>query len=162
MICVCVESFVIIFPHCIIITSFQPRTHDGYYSDTYAKYPISSSNQHDDSKLRDKYKSTGAPRPPDRASSKNDPYRFTRSTAKPYKTATIDKSKLSDLSAKYRLVSWSKTCNTWTRAYADTHRSLDEMQLVDSHTLKSLINGHIISHPCNLLVSSCDTFCYIS
>ena len=34
--------------------------------------------------------------------SKTDPYRFTRSTAKPYTTGTLDRAKLSDLSAKYR------------------------------------------------------------
>ena len=103
-----------------------------YSSDSYSKYASNPANKHDDSKLRDKFGTTQLPRSPDHTvasqhsstldypdgrmipvgersngrpvstGSKTDPYKFTRSTAKPYKTATIDKSKLSDLSAKYR------------------------------------------------------------
>ena len=71
-----------------------------YSSDSYTKYTSNPANKHDDSKLREKFGTTQLPRPPDR-SSKNDPYRFTRSTSKPYKTAVIDHSKLTDLGAKY-------------------------------------------------------------
>ncbi len=58
---------------------FLQRTHDGYYSDTYAKYPVhKSTNQADEAKMREKYKTAEMPRPPDRSSSKNDPYKYTR------------------------------------------------------------------------------------
>ena len=109
-------------PFCPLLQMYNDNS--SYSSDSYSKYASNPANQHDDSKLREKFGTTqlgrsgdqqlAAGRPADRgapdrqastsstSSGKNDPYKFTRSTAKPYKTATIDKSKLSDLSAKYR------------------------------------------------------------
>ncbi|XP_033725434.1 tight junction protein ZO-1-like isoform X3 [Pecten maximus] len=63
-----------------------------YSSDSYTKYTSHPANKHDDSKLREKLGAKGS----------HDPYRFTRSTAHPVSTAHVDKSKLSDLSARYR------------------------------------------------------------
>ncbi|KAH9508486.1 hypothetical protein Btru_055324, partial [Bulinus truncatus] len=67
-------------------------------SDSYSKYINSPQNKHDDTKLREKFGSLqmGTGR-----NLGHDPYRFTRSTANPV-SAPVDKSKLSDLSARYR------------------------------------------------------------
>ncbi|ELU09381.1 hypothetical protein CAPTEDRAFT_221876 [Capitella teleta] len=76
-----------------------------YSSDSYSKYTSNPANRHDDSKLQEKFGDMPGDRPsvPERTSSKLDPYRYTRSTANPsYKTASIDKNRLADLSAKYR------------------------------------------------------------
>nr|QRF78291.1 ZO1 [Terebratalia transversa] len=71
-----------------------------YSGDSYNRYISNPANRHDDSKIREKFgmKSVGS----DSARKKIDPYMFTRSTANPYKTATIDRNKLSDLQNKYR------------------------------------------------------------
>ena len=73
-----------------------------YSSDSYSKYTSNPSNKHDDSKLRDKFGTTQYPPPPERTSSKSDPYRFTRSTAEPYKVNDVNQNKLNTLSSKYR------------------------------------------------------------
>ncbi|XP_064644896.1 tight junction protein ZO-1-like isoform X2 [Lineus longissimus] len=83
-----------------------------YSSDSYQKYVNNPANRHDDSKLQEKF-GTMNPlldpselirdqpqkiRPLSESGGRSDPYRFTRSTAKPYnKGAPIDKTKLADL-----------------------------------------------------------------
>ncbi|CAH1790048.1 unnamed protein product [Owenia fusiformis] len=67
-----------------------------YSNDSYSKYTSNPANKHDDSKLRDKY-----PVLRGGGSTSVDPYKFTRSTSMGAKTATIDKSKLTQLSSKY-------------------------------------------------------------
>ncbi|XP_013406126.2 tight junction protein ZO-1-like isoform X4 [Lingula anatina] len=78
-----------------------------YSSDSISRYTSNPANKHDDSKLREKFGIT-QPASPTRKPASNDPYRFTRSTANPYKTATIDKSKLSGLQSKYKDDPFSK------------------------------------------------------
>eukprot|EP00105_Crassostrea_gigas_P017858 XP_011435800.2 PREDICTED: tight junction protein ZO-1 isoform X2 [Crassostrea gigas] len=72
-----------------------------YSSDSYSRYTSNPVNRHDDSKLREKFGSLAVAAKGERSIG-HDPYRFTRSTANPVNTANIDKSKLSDLSARYR------------------------------------------------------------
>ncbi|ESO89732.1 hypothetical protein LOTGIDRAFT_234130 [Lottia gigantea] len=69
-------------------------------SDSYKRYVSSPSNKHDDSKLRDKFGSLVITS--GKKSDKSDPYRFTRSTTNPVSSANVDRTKISDLSAKYR------------------------------------------------------------
>ena len=77
----------------------QPyNDNSSYSSDSFTKYSSNPANRHDDSKLREKL-GQGYPRPGTRS---NDPYRFTRSTANKVSTSNVDKTKLSDLSARYR------------------------------------------------------------
>ncbi|KAL4216328.1 Tight junction protein ZO-2 [Mactra antiquata] len=77
----------------------QPyNDNSSYSSDSFTKYTSNPANKHDDSKLREKFGQLGI-RP---GSKGNDPYRFTRSTANKVSTSNVDKSKLSDLSAKFR------------------------------------------------------------
>ncbi|XP_052785868.1 tight junction protein ZO-1-like isoform X3 [Mya arenaria] len=68
-----------------------------YSSDSFSKYTSNPANKHDDSKLREKMGQVGS------KPKGNDPYRFTRSTANKVNTSNVDKGKLSDLSAKFRL-----------------------------------------------------------
>ena len=80
----------------------QPyNDNSSYSSDSFTKYTSNPANRHDDSKLREKM---GEVNPRLGGLRSNDPYRFTRSTANKVSTSNIDKSKLSDLSAKYRYV----------------------------------------------------------
>ena len=80
---------------------FQPyNDNSSYSSDSFTKYTSNPANRHDDSKLREKMGQGNF-----RSGMKgNDPYRFTRSTVNKVSTSNIDKSKLSDLTAKYRYV----------------------------------------------------------
>ena len=79
------------------------------YSDSgsdYMKYTSHPANKHDDSKLQEKFGSNLQGSTPEKVMNKPDPYkpdpyRHSRGNVNPYKTATIDKSKLSDLSSKY-------------------------------------------------------------
>ncbi len=95
-------SIVVVWVYIITLQVYNDNS--SYSSDSFSKYVSNPANKHDDSKLRDKFGTTQLPKSPLDKNAKNDPYRYTRSTAKPYKTATIDKSKMSDLSTKYRLV----------------------------------------------------------
>ncbi len=83
-----------------------------YNADSFAKYTSHPANRADDSKLQEKFGGIPHPQhppppPPPGAQpggddrSKGNLYKYTRSTANPYRTATIDRSKLSDLSGKY-------------------------------------------------------------
>nr|XP_022306894.1 uncharacterized protein LOC111113163 isoform X3 [Crassostrea virginica] len=79
-----------------------PENASSYSSDSYSRYTSNPVNRHDDSKLREKFGSLAVASKGEKSVNSHDPYRFTRSTANPVNTATIDKSKLSDLSARYR------------------------------------------------------------
>ncbi|XP_052096384.1 tight junction protein ZO-1-like isoform X11 [Mytilus californianus] len=67
-----------------------------FSGDSYTRYTSHPANKHDDSKLREKFGTKSV------RNTSHDPYRFTRSTAHPVNTASVDKSKLSDLTARYR------------------------------------------------------------
>ncbi|XP_071141153.1 tight junction protein 1-like isoform X14 [Mytilus edulis] len=67
-----------------------------FSGDSYTRYTSHPANKHDDSKLREKFGTKNV------RNTSHDPYRFTRSTAHPVNTASVDKSKLSDLTARYR------------------------------------------------------------
>ncbi|KAK3595450.1 hypothetical protein CHS0354_003441 [Potamilus streckersoni] len=69
-----------------------------YSSDSFTKYMQNPSNKHDDFKLRDKQFDMQN----QQGSRGHDPYRFTRSTASKVAATKVDKSKLTDLYAKYR------------------------------------------------------------
>ncbi|XP_056002906.1 tight junction protein ZO-1-like isoform X5 [Ostrea edulis] len=87
-------------PHPQHSQPFQENA-SSYSSDSYSRYTSNPVNRHDDSKLREKFGSLAVAAKGEKTTSHN-PYRFTRSTANPVNTANIDKSKLSDLSARYR------------------------------------------------------------
>ncbi|XP_041355918.1 tight junction protein ZO-1-like isoform X2 [Gigantopelta aegis] len=85
------------------VHSHEPRAHNdssSHSSDSYSKYVSHPSNKHDDTKLREKFGAmglSGRERSPG-----HDPYRFTRSTANPVEPGRVDKTKILDISAKFR------------------------------------------------------------
>ncbi|XP_056002920.1 tight junction protein ZO-1-like isoform X18 [Ostrea edulis] len=92
-------------PHPQHSQPFQENA-SSYSSDSYSRYTSNPVNRHDDSKLREKFGSLAVAAKGEKTTSHN-PYRFTRSTANPVNTANIDKSKLSDLSARYRAYNYA-------------------------------------------------------
>ncbi|XP_061190159.1 tight junction protein ZO-1-like isoform X3 [Saccostrea echinata] len=92
-------------PHTQHSQPFQENA-SSYSSDSYSRYTSNPVNRHDDSKLREKFGSMAVAGKGERSNSHN-PYRFTRSTANPVNTANVDKSKLSDLSARYRAYNYA-------------------------------------------------------
>ncbi|KAJ8311679.1 hypothetical protein KUTeg_011034 [Tegillarca granosa] len=101
----------------------RPYDSSSYSGDSYSKYASNPVNRHDDSKLREKKRSIG-----NMPNSSHDPYRFTRSTANPVSTANIDKSKLSDLSARYRRDDQMRRTGQNIRSPSSPHSPLDPQE----------------------------------
>lgn len=60
------------------------------------KYTSHPANKHDDSKLQEKFGSNLQSSTPEKVANKTDPYRYTRSSLNPYKTAPSEKTKMPD------------------------------------------------------------------